>query len=366
MLLKSLGSIAAVSLMATGLVACGSSDNGPMGGTPDATVPDVDNPYPGSENTWRWVPIAGTTCMDGSSTGMGVNYRPGSTKLMIYLEGGGACFNPFTCSGVAHQNGFGEAELTSFANEFGGNGVFNREDRDNPLSDYSFVFVPYCTGDIFAGNNESGFGGRQQVGYRNMGLYTEELVRTFGPQIDHVVLSGSSAGGFGAAYNFDRVQTAFGSTPVTLLDDSGPPLSDDYLTPCLQQQVRDSWGLADTLPSDCTDCTTQDGGGLSNFTTFLAEKYTDRKFGMITSTTDGVIRLFYGWGYPNCQSPQVPMNEDYFAQGIAELEATAAGYDNLDVYVIESGLHVWLLENPVGSTVVDSVKITDWIRTLLP
>lgn len=358
--------LAAPLALSLSVVGCG-SDGGGGGGqdTPDAAGGGVDNPYPGSENNWMWVPVEGTSCMNGSATGMGVNVRPGSDKLMIYLEGGGACFNSFTCSGVAHQNGFGETDLTSFARDGGNLGIFNRDDDDNPLRDYSFVFVPYCTGDIFAGDNENGFGGRTQVGYRNMGAYAAELAAKF-EGVTQVVLAGSSAGGFGAAYNFDRVQKTFGDVPVTLLDDSGPPLSDTYLTPCLQQQIREHWNLAATLPADCAECNAENGGGLVGFTTYLAAKYPDRRMGIIASTRDGVIRLFYGWGYPNCDNPVVPMAEATYADGIAELrDEVLAPYDNMSIYTIDSGLHVWLFEDPVGSTRSGGVPLTDWIRDLV-
>ena len=42
--------------------------------------------------TWTWRGVAGAKCRDGSDTGIGVNLSPGSTKTVIFLEGGGACF----------------------------------------------------------------------------------------------------------------------------------------------------------------------------------------------------------------------------------------------------------------------------------
>jgi hypothetical protein len=346
------------------VAACGGDDDNGTGGTPDATVP-VGLPFDAVDRQWSFVPVAGTECMDGSATGMGVNLVEGSANLLIYMEGGGACFNPFTCNGVAHPNGYGDRDLQVTVNQSGSKGVFNRDDPDNPFADWNIVFIPYCTGDIFAGNNPNGSGGRNQVGYRNMGAYTATLVDAFADRLNHVVLSGSSAGGFGALYNFDRVQQALGDVPVTLLDDSGPPMSSTYMTPCLQEQVRTTWGMDETLPADCTECET-DNGGLGNLPVYLATKYPDRNLGIISSTTDGVIRLFYGFGYPSCANPSVPMPEVPFAEGVAELrDVTLAPFDNAHVYTINGGLHVWLLENPLGVTTSGGVGMTDWIRGLL-
>ena len=46
------------------------------------------SPFPAhSANEWTWVPVAGSTCMDGKETGVFVKYGSG-TGVAIYLEGG--------------------------------------------------------------------------------------------------------------------------------------------------------------------------------------------------------------------------------------------------------------------------------------
>ena len=55
-----------------------------------------------------------------------------------------------------------------------------------------------------------------------------------------------------------------------LIDDSGPPMDDQYLAPCLQAHWRGLWGLDGNFPADCADCAARrspqyehvlDGGG---------------------------------------------------------------------------------------------------------
>jgi len=347
------------------LAACG---GGGTGDPVDAFVPTVDAfgsgpPITAPDDAWTWVPFPESRCMNDSSTGIGVNWHGDSRKLLIYLEGGGACFNLFTCSTVAHQNGFGEADMASTAQDYGSAGVFNRADPDNPFRDWNYVFVPYCSGDVHAGLNESGTGGRTMVGYRNIGMYLERLSPTF-PDAEQVVLAGSSAGGFGSAFNYDRVARAFDYRPVYLLDDSGPPMSDTYLTPCLQQQVRDAWKLDDSLPADCAACRGADGGGLVNLATFLGEKYPNQRQGLVTSNRDGVIRTFFGFGYPSCTN-STPMPESVFAMGIEELTQILAPQTSFKEFVLDSSVHVWLLDPTLGGTVSNGVKLTDWLRGLL-
>src|SRR6478752_8591829 len=69
------------------LVAACSGSDGPVGGPPAlGTTP----------KTWQYVPVDGAQCMNGTPTGIGVNLGT-SGDLVIYLEGGGACFNDGTC-----------------------------------------------------------------------------------------------------------------------------------------------------------------------------------------------------------------------------------------------------------------------------
>jgi len=149
--------------------------------------------------------------------------------------------------------------------------------------------------------------------------------------------------------NFDRTQTAWGDIPVYLLDDSGPPLADMFLAPCLQRMFRDAWNLDAALPESCAACRQADGGGLQNALGYIADAHPDTRMAIITSTRDGVIRSFYGFGYPDCVAGAqgFPMPEDVFAQGIADLRDRAvASTSNFRVYSKDSGQHVWLLFGP--------------------
>src|SRR5579883_649457 len=60
---------------------------------------------------WTWVPFPNAKCRDGSSTGIGVNPSPGSTKLMIFLEGGGDCADPTSCS--TNPSHFGASDFAN-------------------------------------------------------------------------------------------------------------------------------------------------------------------------------------------------------------------------------------------------------------
>jgi hypothetical protein len=356
--------LAFVVLMVVAACGGGSSSSNPDAGNPDGAGGGGGPAEFGTPaGTWTYVPIAGTQCMNGTATGIGVNQGT-SGDLVIYLEGGGACFNTVTCASVAHQGGFGASDFAATIADYS-TGMFNRTDAKNPLKDATFVFVPYCTGDVHAGSNPTGFGDRKQVGFINMGKDLEYILPK-ATKVGRVVLAGSSAGGFGAMFNYDRTQTAFGDKPVTLIDDSGPPLSDKYLTPCLQKQMRQYWNLDAAIPAGCTVCNKDDGGGLGDAASFVADKYKNRRLALITSTRDGVIRSFLGFGYPDCQTGGNPMPEPDYAAAIKELrDTTLTAHTNFRVFTKESGLHVWLLTDPLSTVTSGGTDLDSWLTSLL-
>ncbi|AKF09919.1 pectin acetylesterase-family hydrolase [Sandaracinus amylolyticus] len=315
------------------------------------------------EGTWTFVPFPDAHCMNGSSTGIGVNLAPGgSDRLVIYLEGGGACFDSITCSGVAGINGFDGDDLAGSSGQISNYGIFRRGDEANPMRDWNYVYVPYCTGDAHAGTNPDGFEGREQVGFDNVHEYLRRLVPTF-RESELVLLTGASAGGLGAFANFDQVQQAFGCTPVHMLDDSGPVLDDEYLRPCLQSIARDYWGLA--VPADCTACTADDGGGLSAVWTYLALKYPDRRFGFLSSTADRTFRTFFGYGLsPRCNFPQ-SMSAAMFEEGVIDLRDRILGpHDNFRTFYQEGDFHTFVGRS-LGSVSQDGTTLGAWVGQLI-
>src|SRR5579884_1249429 len=241
------------------LLACGSSGTGGAapasspakdGGTDAPPLPDTapTKITATGPETWTWVPFEEAHCRDGSTTGIGININPDSKNLMIFLDGGGACFNSTTC--LLNPSSF---DKTTFDSSFGSGGsrasagVFDRSDPANPMKDWNYVFVPYCTGDVFSGNNQDvtvpGVSGKQQfVGYADMHVFLDRIVPTFA-DVTQVVLTGISAGGFGVASNYTQVAKAFGKVPVIALDDSGPAMGPPEVASCLLQQTRELWGL---------------------------------------------------------------------------------------------------------------------------
>jgi hypothetical protein len=342
-------------------------------------------------STWVWVPVAGAHCRDGSDTGFAVNLAsPASDKLMIYLEGGGACVDEFFCNTTPAN--------FSFANWTGGSalatkpsdGMFDRTNTANPVSAWNFVYIPYCTGDVFVGDNPNGVvpnvtGTQQFVGYTDVKLDLDRIVPTF-PTVNQVLLTGISAGGFGASANYVQTARAFGTTQVYLLDDSGPPMRDPYLAECMQSQFATLWGMGGALADCGGDCPSAKSY-FTDFAKHLATTYPAGRFGLIESTEDAIITLFFGYGNPgNCMSSALPTGTlpgPTFTAGLQDAEMLLSGDSNFGSFIFTGTQHTSIgatttlnsgstnvtasLEIPEGGADPDAgtIKLTEWIATLI-
>lgn len=77
--------------------------------------------------------------------------RPGAPdSLLLYFEGGGACWNANTCDPEGRPT-FRTASDTALpaARE---RGIFDPDNPGNPVRGFTTVFVPYCTGDLHLGD----------------------------------------------------------------------------------------------------------------------------------------------------------------------------------------------------------------------
>ena len=336
-------------------------------GTTGASEWDGEPLPPGRPGAWAWVDFPDSRCRNDTATGIGVRHGS-SDRLVIYFEGGGACFNTATCLLNDGFSNFSAPQFIAWANTIGGGGMFDADAADNPVADWNFVYVPYCTGDVHAGDKADAgvpgvFGAQQFVGYRNVGHYLERIVPSFAGA-SHVLVTGQSAGGFGAAFNYDRIADAWPGAKVTLLDDSGPPFGDMYLAPCMQQEWRSLWNLDDTLPADCVDCFSPDGGGISQLATYLAAKHNGQKFGLYSSLQDAVIRTFFGFGMNDCLGGV--MTGQMFETGLYNLRDDILGDDPAWASFLAPGSNHTITASPLYyTTTVDGVRLVDWIADLL-
>ena len=303
-------------------------------------------PITAPEETWTVVPVPDAHCANGTSTGLAVNLTNRSKRVLILLAGGGACWEASACAlGTATHisDTMGEAAVLGEARHANLATVFNRDDVNNPFRDASFVYIPYCTGDLHGGTQVTTydwFGPRriEHVGARNMDAYLRRLQPTF-PDATRVILAGISAGGYGATLHGWRVQKAFPWAPVDVLNDSG--LMVDVAGDGRYGTMQQRWKL--DFPPGCTECSS----GLAAVLTRSAELLTPpRRYAMLGYLRDSTIGLYFG------------LQGDVIESRLLNVRSSAAS--NVKTFYLAGDQHV-LLTTPNAST-ASGVTVRAWLE----
>jgi len=318
-----------------------------------------------ADGAWHFVEIEGMACNGGVQSGVGVRRVEGAQRLVLYFKGGGACFNPLTCNFTSPLMRTGPEAM-----EANPEGVLNFERDDNPLLDANVVYVPYCTGDVHAGVvGEQTLPDVEEpwnfVGHHNLLAALQRVVPTFA-QTEELVVLGTSAGGLGALINFPYLRAGWPDADTVVIDDSGVILPDDYLDPCLQAHLRETWGVDDVLPPACDACTTGAGGGLSKLFEYLPDTYPDVRFALIASNQDQILRLFYGFGNDGCgSSGGLPdLSVQRYGEALSALHGDSLE-GRVELYEIDSDVHTWSTTPAFYTTESAGVSMADWFQMVL-
>src|SRR5262249_46380430 len=229
-------------------------------------------------------------------------------------------------------------------------------------------------------------GPQHYSGYTNLALYLSRILATV-PGVTDELLVGSSAGGFGAGLTADLVARNVPATVerFTMLDDSGPPLSNQIIVPCLQDQWRKVWGFDSTVLKDCGAACPTSNDYVHDWMTFLMKKYAKgplaSKFmgGLISWTGDAIISTYFGFGGNDCTATvPVPIGAAQFEAGLLEFRSEVqAETDLFGTYYAAGTAHTFLMTDSAGlmqgtgllgglyDTEVNGVRLVDWISDLL-
>jgi hypothetical protein len=198
----------------------------------------------------------GPICIAG--TPYSVFTRAGNpAKLLIFEQGGGACWQDFY-----NCNVLSEAQEPPTARA----GIWDFDSPDNPFADYSIVYMPYCDGSVFSGDNDvydPAFGEaigvpeavvRFHRGLRNQTAGMDLAKATF-PRARQVTLAGSSAGGVGVAgFAPFLVRFVYGNfIQLTVFNDAGPVTVNLDATDDIAARAAD-WQFGQFYPASCTEC----------------------------------------------------------------------------------------------------------------
>src|SRR5262245_61885906 len=226
----------------------------------------------GNTYAWQQIELPDTICGNGSQYRFYVYDSPTSNNLLLYFEGGGACWDYPSCSGqagilgAAHPNGIPNDYIHDFQPTYV-SPLVNGADPGIPpfrsktniaTAGYDVVYMPYCTGDVHVGNNvvtytdPSGVNPPvtwRHVGYNNTRKALDYLHTRF-PNVGKLLVSGFSAGGTATnAVYYQARRTLLPTVKGYMLNDSGPIFPAPASPPGaksrpLHQLITTQWALA--------------------------------------------------------------------------------------------------------------------------
>jgi Pectinacetylesterase len=213
-------------------------------GSSDAPLPPTETVTAGS--AWeKVVPGGDCACADGSEFNVWVREADPS-KVALFLEGGGACFDATTCAFV--DSSPYDWNISPDDDPALMSGIFDFTNSDNPFADHSFVYVPYCTGDVHLGNLTHDYAPDltvEHVGFVN-GLTALGLLADSFQSAEHVVVVGESAGAVAAPLYGGLVSDLLSDARVTVFADGAGAYPDE---PGINTFANELWGTFANVPN---------------------------------------------------------------------------------------------------------------------
>ncbi len=212
----------------------------------------------------------GTRCGDGSQYAFWIRLAPAGQpveNVVLQMQGGGVCIFEGDCA-AADPDLFEALDDTAETS-----GIMSNDPQVSPFANWTKVFLPYCTQDVFVGGGATStfpsvtvhrFGAPnvraalrvvRDVLWRELDATTPE---GYSPDRIRMLFGGTSAGGFGTLYNYhyvlDELQWAHTAAwpDAALAIDNGQPLGIAALGALLTSTTPPfGWSAKPYLPPYC-------------------------------------------------------------------------------------------------------------------
>ncbi len=278
-------------------------------------------------------------------------------KLLIYYQGGGACWDLFTCS--ANGTGMFDNTVGSAEDEVGRyGGIFDFENADNPVADYSMVFVPYCTADVHIGDAVADYGAGLELhhnGYHNSMAALNWTFENFDAP-ESIMVAGTSAGAYGSIYYTPHVIEQYPDAYVAQFGDAGVGA-----VPVGWEPLK-VWGMYENMPTFVPGLEAVDPETyrLNMIYDASAKHYPDAVFSQYTTDADQTQINFYNFSVFSSRdaAPWV----DLMVENLAELNADNPNFYS---YITNGDTHTILAYPGFYTQEADGVVIRDWFAALV-
>lgn len=172
-------------------------------------------------------PGGDTICAQGTEYAFFAR-RGRTDRVLLYLQGGGACWNMDNCDPDGEPTYVRDVDETDDPGRRAA-GIFDLDNPENPVADYSMVMAPYCTGDVHIGDMLMTYvdmvpGGGKRVTVHHKGWVNGQAVlRWLYANFDapaEIVVAGTSAGSIPSPLYGQLVAEHYPNAWVTVLGDA--------------------------------------------------------------------------------------------------------------------------------------------------
>lgn len=337
---------------------------------------DPSGPVLGADGRWHEASCSGFPGTDPSFSFW--TRRGKSRNLVVYFEGGGACWDNLSCSfpiaeGLPPQlPQFYVPAIDPRTDPGALDGLF-KQDPANPVRDWDMVYIPYCTGDIHIGSADRSYANvgnpllpvpQFEIRHRGFDNFMVVLdwIRKNVRAPKNVLVTGASAGGYGASAHLPWVARTFPRAHMFALADA----SQGVTTPAFDagNPGRQSWN-----PQLAPWAFGPDPAAVPSpeLLATAARALPRAKVAQFTTPLDGVqvqfyavMKQYYGPG-GSCPNPAVDWNN----QMLQTLQTYNAELGNFRHYVAAGDYHTLLRSPLFYSETSAGPAFSDWLGGML-
>jgi Pectinacetylesterase len=330
-----------------------------------------------SSDTFTTIPATGTTqylgksltpiCMNGTPYEFFVK-RGSVNKLLVYYQGGGACWDSRTCSLPTCDNSVNDSDNPEHVMV----GFGDQSNPSNPFRDWNVVFVSYCSCDVHFGDAVQDYPPVvQHRGYDNSRI-VEKWAREHFVNPDQVFVTGSSAGAYGAWFNAPLHEIVWPASEFQVLADAGNGvITQDFL-----QNEFPHWdfekNIPPTIPGVLESIT--EGTGIVGYTKAVTSFFPETRWAHYATAFDGgsggqtgFYNIMLNGNNPLAALTWWNGSCGFNAKMRAQVqEISAAVPSNYRYYIGTGSRHTMWGSNKVYSDTTGGVPLlVDWVNAML-
>ncbi len=308
---------------------------------------------------WYRITPAGTKSSDGSEW-HGLIRLGTENKVVVYFFGGGASINGYTS-----ERGKEFFATTASIQDFVASGGIGSDAEENPFKDWTFLVLPYASGDFHSGTGEYHYidGGKEKIvyhnGYNNYSAFMD-AAKPYVGEPDTLLVTGFSAGGFGTSLLADDVIDRFPSAKnITVCVDSSLLLYDGW-----NETAVDLW----QSPEEISDRLTTDNIVLDSLTALYEKRGDSVKILFDCSYRDDTLMQYQSF----INTGKMDKTKALGDQFQADLFKMVAG---LQENIPGVGIYIWnygedsethntqhtIISSNVFDKLEDGASVADWI-----